>query len=509
MIIKNVNANLLKKQLDILMKKKGFVDAVELKNNKLTITIDKTLEHANTLIKAFPNNFTMKDNTKISEVDKQTLIENGANDNTLLAISKGTLLVAFDTEFVLNVVNPTVNVNNIEVFDNAYKKADNKFFLELGIFNFYDVCLDYISNSRLKTLNINELLYSIEENLHQTISDKAVTSQENRASAIEIPYWMTFEINSYYKKTEVLLYILYLTLGSIQNNKSKDESIRLAINSLSSIDLKGMTDFYNDSELVYTKANSVKESYDLHEDFINLNFSDNSFDISIDDIDLDSEMEDVYGRLNKVIFEEYFGIILSQMEISDIFGKKYKNLTQLNTVGLPQIASQIKTNLDEIKRKVKIKIVESGLTADLKLISNSVNHIVARDKTVFKKFSIQELKTLLVEDINDQNSDVFVDWVYKYSMLVCVKIVVGNDRDSYVNSLFESLDNQEYIIENLSKLTHLLKVLQDNKVLTKSMRENAENKIVKAVSLKTLADIKDNNTEQVIELYKKLFEGGL
>lgn len=502
MNIKHDSRDVIITALEKLLDQHGYPsNTIQVAGNEVYINLTSSKKDLN-FSKSLRDKFVLKYSKDVFESDRRDLLEK-CQENTIVYLIKDTLLV-FD--FRLHIENEVetnqINGNdNVAVFTNNYLKCDNKLFNDLKVSNIFDDSLRNIKNSRLKTLDMDELLNTIETRIYQYAVEKIENPTfRNKDDLLNVSYWNVINFNNSKDKPELSVYITYLVLKEINSGTPLKQSINKVLD-LSNFDLRIICSFYGELGEVNSLYNKYIESYNLDETFID------EQDLELTGLDEDdSELNQIVFKFINVIHHE-LGVLLPESVAREMIGNKYTKLTKFNLDGVPQIISDIQNNLAGLVTFCSNNIAETS-NIPLTDIREVAERLIKSDKFV---------KILTIPDVKDTLESIHAksELTTKFKELLFNEVTIEGlmEANSNKTEMFENLitiiENTTDIENNLVEILSKLKAIEDNKILNKTQITTIESKLTSAVSLRTNELIREENTDEIVKLYRIIFKGGI
>lgn len=502
MKIKHDSRDVIVKALEDLLAKYDSPSAtIQVDGNEIYIKLTSSKKDLN-FSKSLRDKFILKYSTDVFESDRKDLLEKFP-ENTIVYLVEDTLFVFDFSLHIENEVEPNqINSNdNVAIFTNKYLKCDNKLFKDLKVSNIFDDALINIKNSRLKTLDMDKLLDTIETRIYQYAVEKIENPTfRNKEDLLNVSYWNVINYNNSKDKPELTVYITYLVLKEINSGTPLNQSINKVLN-LSNFDLKTICSFYGELSEVNDLYNQYISTYNLDESFID----EQTFELSGLE-DTDTELSQIILKFIDVIYNE-LGVLLPESASKELLGDRYKKFNKFNNEGIPQITNDINNNLIRLVTYCSNKISENKNIplSDVRDVAESL----IKNKKFINQLSIVNVKELL-ESINSKSNvtSKFYKLLLDEVNLVGLMGVNSDELELYENLIF-TIESSNDIENKLGDILSKLKTIEDMKVLNKTQLSKIENKLTSKVSLRTNELIKDEKLEDILKLYRIIFKGGI
>ena len=502
MKIKHDSRDVIVIALEDLLAQYGYPsDTIQVAGNEIYIKLTSSKKDLN-FSKSLRDKFILKYSTDVFESDRKDLLEKFP-ENTIVYLVKDTLFVFDFRLHIENEVEPNqINGNdNVAIFTNKYLKCDAKLFNDLKVSNIFDDALINIKNSRLKTLDMDKLLYTIETRIYQYAVEKIENPTfRNKDDLLNVSYWNVINYNNSKDKPELTVYITYLVLKEINSGTPLNQSINKVLN-LSNFDLKTICSFYGELSEVNDLYNQYISTYNLDESFID----EQTFELSGLE-DTDTELSQIILKFIDVIYNE-LGVLLPESASKELLGNRYKKFNKFNNEVIPQITNDINNNLISLVTYCSNQISENK-NIPLSDVRNVAESLI-KNKKFINQLSIVNVKELL-ESINSKSNvtSKFYKLLLDEVNLVGLMGVNSDELELYENLIF-TIELSNDIENKLGDILSKLKTIEDMKVLNKTQLSKIENKLTSKVSLRTNELIKDEKLEDILKLYRIIFKGGI
>lgn len=485
-----------------LLKQHGYSDdVINVSGNDVSINLTSSKKDIN-FAKSLREKFLLKYSTDVYENDRKELLQSKP-DETIVYLIKDTLLVFDFLLYITNEVdkNQIVGDDNVTIFTNKYLECDTKLFTDLEVVNLFDEVLKNIKSSRLKTLDISNLLDLVEKRLYQYAIKKIENPTfRSKDDLLNVSYWNVINLNNNKDKPELIIYLTYLSLKEINSGIPLEQSINKVLD-LSNFDLRIICSFYGELGDVNSLYNEYIETYNLDETFI-----DNQ-ELELTDFeDSDSELNQIIFKFINVIHHE-LGVLLPESVAKEMLGNKYKKLTKFNLEGVPSITSDIKDNLAGLVTFCSNSLAENS-NVPFTDIRNVAEKLIKSDKFI-KLLTIYDVKEIL-ESVHakSQVTDKFKELLFNEITIEGLMEANANKTEMF-DSLISTIENSKDIENILEDILYKIKAIEDNKILNKTQLTTIETKLTSTVSLRTNELIREENMDSVINLYRIIFKGGM
>ena len=486
---------------------------VTLEYDSMGLKLGKRLQEIITLGEIL-NNLSEEDSRTIR---KEELLEEHGEDSlafkqpTNHSKDSGTLYI-FDSKVIIlqdKPVIPTENLGetNTKFFTDRFLECSTEFFLQLNVADFYVKGIQYIENSRLKRLNVQDIYNKIEAEDYFRLDTVSSVSIENPTKE-KIEYLaniVAYNNDAQNIKKESLIYATYIALEKIQEGLSLNYSIvEASITKMPLEKLKLINKFYGLDTAVVGIYKTLLISYGFPEepDF-QINFEDTSGKSE------EEEYEEILKTFSNILFE-YIPVIYPETLVKEMLGSRYKRADNFKQNTVPRLKEiygnqkerLLSLTLEALNQKYP-RIEEGTLISSIEETFESPSFLASLYK--------EDIKEFFSESSLSENARIVTKLTTVVNNALLKKYIFGGSttKQELYDSLKDRLSRENYVYQELALTLEQLQIIIDNKILPKVYTDVLEQIISEQFDLSLTNAIKNEDYESIINNYRLLFKGGL